>query len=127
MKQLILSLLILLLVSVFVGCSKNDVADKDSITLVGNYTIVRTGQVDLITKKFKEDLEKITGEITLFTDNSYRIVFVEDGVSEVFMGVYDAKLMKIDNKYEMYYDGKYLVIITEYNDDYNDVVYFLKK
>jgi hypothetical protein len=121
-----LSILLILVFGLF-SCSKSDEVTNVGNSLVGVYTLVKTGQVELTTKKITEDSEKITGELTLISDNSYRIVFNLDGKSKVETGTYDAKKMKFDNEYDLYFEGKYLVLVTEYNDEYNDVAYFLKK
>ncbi|MGF7027084.1 MULTISPECIES: hypothetical protein [Sphingobacterium] len=115
---------------IFLSCSK----DEDN-SFLGTYFLVKKGIVK--DGKFIEenDDEEITSEITFFSDKSFRIVSNTNDKGSVSSGTYDivkkqCTMQDEDGNYyifDYYFDRKYLVIVTEYNDAYNEVGYFLKK
>lgn len=140
MKTIRINLLFFTFLSLFIlsSCSKDDnIVKEDSI--VGIYNLAKKGIVKngkfIEEDKNDEEYRNITGELTFLEDNSFRIVWYEDDDMFIDIGVYNTsnKTIRIkrgedySSSYEYYNDGKYLVIVTEYNDGYKNVAYFLKK
>ncbi|WP_133639854.1 hypothetical protein [Sphingobacterium paludis] len=126
---------ILLLVGTILSCSKEKVDE----TLVGVYILQKTGIVKegifIESDKNDENYEEIQSELTLLADKSFRIVSTVDGRSSVSIGTYNEQTMQfsmqdengIHSSFDFYFDGQFLVIVTEENDFDSNVAYYLKK
>lgn len=112
---------------ILTSCSKNDQLKNDSI--VGSYSLVKVGVVE--NGKFIQMNSDVKAELTLLSDNSFRITYTSEGQSTVEIGTYNPSTKSFTPKDEeptyYYFDNGYLVLVTEVNGNSLDVGYFKKK